>query len=67
VGAAFSNEEQKMAKVTFTVTKEEVFTIRSALRILISDLTVDYDKNPTKEKLEEISKVEKIAKKLGVS
>jgi hypothetical protein len=48
-----------------SVTEKELFTIRSALRVLIADQTVHYDSNPTKKKLEEINNIEKLLKKLG--
>jgi hypothetical protein len=54
-----------MANISISVSKEELFTIRSALRVLVSDLTTTYDDQPTKERLKEISDVENLLKRLG--
>lgn len=51
--------------MNINVTKDELFIIRSALRVLVADLTVNYDENPTKKKLEEIQKIEELIKKIG--
>jgi hypothetical protein len=54
-----------MANITINVTKEELFMIRSALRVTISGLSEGYEDDPTPARLEEIKKTEELLKRLG--
>jgi hypothetical protein len=54
-----------MADIKITVTKEELFIIRSALRVAISGISEGYEDDPTPARLEEIKKTEALLKRLG--
>jgi hypothetical protein len=52
-------------EMSIKLNKKQIFKIGSALRILIADVTAHYDEQPTKTKLKQIEKLEKLLKYLG--